>query len=105
MCGLIPADGKEEIFEYLLEYVKKYHSEKCVQNVVGFANSIILLGLWGDKIWNVPQQKKLKAISIEIINTFLKDPLIRERTDGLLSESVVLNWYKIYGYTTNVSTK
>ena len=105
MCGLIPADGKEEIFEYLLEYVKKYHSEKCVQNVVGFANSIILLGLWGDKIWNVPQQKKLKAISIEIINTFLKDPLIRERTDGLLSESVVLNWYKIYGWTKDWTKK
>ena len=105
MCGLIPADGKEEIFKYLLEYVKKYHSEKCVQNVVGFANSIILLGLWGDEIWNVPQQKKLKAISIEIINTFLKDPLIRERTDGLLSESVVLNWYKIYGWTKDWTKK
>ena len=49
--------------------------------------------------------KKLKAISIEIINTFLKDPLIRERTDGLLSESVVLNWYKIYGWTKDWTKK
>jgi len=105
MCGLIPADGKEEIFEYLLGYVKKYHSEKCGQNVIGFANAVILLGLWGDEIWEGPQQEQLKDISIEIINTFLNDPLIRERTDGLLSESVVLNWYKIYGWTKDWTKK
>ena len=105
MCGLIPADGKEEIFEYLLGYVKKYHSEKCGQNVIGFANAIILLGLWGDEIWEGPQQELLKDISIEVINTFLNDPLIRDRTDGLLSESVVLNWYKIYGWTKDWTKK
>lgn len=105
MCGLIPAEGKEKIFEYLLGYVKKYHCEKCGKNVIGFANAIILLGLWGDKIWDRPQQEQLKDISIEIINTFLNDPLIRERTDGLLSESVVLNWYKIYGWTKDWSKK
>lgn len=99
MCGLIPAEGKEEIFEYLLWYVKKYHSERTIQNLTGFANAIILLGLWGEILWDRPQQESLKNTSIEIIKTFLFDSLAREKTKGLLSESAILNWYRIYHWT------
>lgn len=99
MCGLIPAEAKEEIFEYLLGYVKKYHSERAIQNLTGFANAIILLGLWGEILWDRPQQESLKNASIEIIRTFLYDSLAREKTKGLLSESTILNWYRIYHWT------
>ncbi|WP_290725115.1 NACHT domain-containing protein [Fibrobacter sp. UBA2449] len=99
MCGLIPAEGKEEIFEYLIGYVKKYHCDRTNQNLIGYTNAIILLGLWGEIIWGKSQQEQLKHASIEIIKTFLNDTLAKEKTRGLLSESAILNWYKTYGWT------
>ena len=99
MCGLIPAEGKEEIFEYLIGYVKKYHCDRTNQNLIGYTNAIILLGLWGEIIWEKSQQDRLKYASIEIIKTFLNDTLAKEKTSGLLSESATLNWYKTYGWT------
>lgn len=99
MCGLIPAEGKEEIFEYLIGYVTKYHCDRTNQNLIGCTNAIILLGLWGEIIWEKSQQERLKHASIEIIKTFLNDTLAKEKTRGLLSESAILNWYKTYGWT------
>ena len=105
MCGLVPEEGKEEIFDYLLGYIKKYHKERTYQNLIGFINAIILLGLWGEKLWEKPQQERLKQISVEIITTFLNDSLVKDKTSDLLSESAMLNWYKIYNWTKNWSAK
>ena len=99
MCELIPNEYRNEIFEYLLGYVAKYHNERSGANVVEFTNAIILLGLWGDKLWVKSQQEKLKEISNDVLNTFLYDSLIKERSDGLLNEEVVFYWYKDYGWS------
>lgn len=105
MCGLIPVEGEAEIFEYLLGFVKKCHSERTYQNLTGFTNAIILLGLWGEIIWGKSQQELLKQVSIELIKTFQNDALVKDKTRGLLSETAILNWYKIYGWTKNWSSK
>ncbi|MBR6125329.1 hypothetical protein IKQ19_17350 [Candidatus Saccharibacteria bacterium] len=99
MCELIPDEYRNEIFDYLLGYIAKYHNERNGANAVGFANAIILLGLWGDKLWGKSQQEKLKESSIDVLNTFLHDSLIKERTNGLLNEDIVLYWYKAYDWT------
>ena len=61
----------------------------------------MLLGAWSEKTWDCSQQEKLKDASVEIINTFLYDPLIKERAKGLLYEELVLYWYKVYGWVEN----
>ena len=99
MCELIPDEYRNDVFAYLLEYIAKYQNERNGANVIGFANAIILLGLWGDKLWDKHEQEKLKEISIDVLNTFLHDSLIKERMNGLLNEEVVLYWYKTYEWT------
>ena len=96
---LAPSEYKDDILDYLLSHIVKYHENRIGKNVVDFINSIMLLGVWCRKEWNDTQQEKLKGVSVEIIKTFLYDSLIKERTKGLLYEELVLHWYKIYGWT------
>ena len=98
---LAPSEFKDDILDYLLNHIAKYHKNRIGRNVVDFINSIMLLGAWSGKIWDDTQQEKLKDVSIEIIKTFLYDTLIKERTKGLLYEELVLYWYKVYGWTEN----
>ena len=102
---LAPSEYKDNIVDYLISHITKYHKHRIGKNVIDFINSIMLLGAWSEKTWDCSQQEKLKDASVEIINTFLYDPLIKERAKGLLYEELVLYWYKVYGWAENWSEK
>lgn len=102
---LAPSEYKDNIVDYLISHITKYHKHRIGKNVIDFINSIMLLGAWSEKTWDCSQQEKLKDASVEIINTFLYDPLIKERAKGLLYEELVLYWYKVYGWVENWSEK
>lgn len=99
MHKLIPTEYQENVLDYLLENVASYLNERIGSKAIRFTNAVIMLGLWDDNLWDKPQQEKLKKESVEILNVFLHDPLIKGYSKNFLSENAVLNWYNIFNWT------
>lgn len=93
---LLPEEFKSEAIEYHRKQVGSFLKKPQKKDLVIFANSVILLGLYNRKIWN-EQQKILKELSIPVIKFFLNDPLAKD-LDDILSFKIVLYWYLEYGW-------
>ena len=102
----------EELYELLPEqyYTKavdillsdaKNNIENLEENrVVAISNAIVLLGTWGCEIWKSEQREMLKEYSGMLLNYLLENEGQSEILKGFLSYSIVLSWYKTYGWTT-----
>lgn len=98
MIDLVPLSYSDAIFNKHLDTIKNFLHTPDDSKVSVFSNSIILLGVYQEPIWTIEQQKELKRISISLLQFFLNNP-IAITLKGLLSESIILNWYSTYDWT------
>lgn len=96
---LLPEQYYTKAIDILLNDTKENINVFGENRVASISNAIVLLGIWGSEIWKPEQQKKLKDHSRIILNYLLENESKSEILKGFLSASIVLNWYKIYGWT------
>lgn len=99
MYELLPDQYKAEAMAYLAENVLKCIENTSAENIIRFANAVVLLGVWNKKLWRDDDLEKLRNISIPIISFFLHNKIKIKILKGFLSESIALSWYKTYGWT------
>ena len=99
MYELLPDQYKMDAMTFLSENVLECIENINAENVIRFANAVVLLGVWESKNWNNEEQKILQNISTKILSLFLNNKEKLKLLDGFLSETLVLNWYKTYGWT------
>lgn len=97
---LLPEQYYTKAVDKLLSDVKNNIENLEEYRVVAISNAIVLLGTWGSEIWKSDQQEKLKKYSGMLLNFLLENESQSEILKGFLSNSIVLNWYKTYGWTT-----
>jgi hypothetical protein len=99
MYELLPDQYKTDAMTFLSENVLKCIENINAENIIRFANAVVLLGVWERQIWNNIEQKDLKNISTKIISFFLNNKEKLKLIDGFLSDTIILSWYKTYGWT------
>lgn len=103
LIDLLPEEYKSDAIALHKKQIECFLRNLQKNNLVVFANSIILLGMYNRKIWGEEQQIVLKSLSIPVIRFFLNNSLAKE-LDGFLSFEVVLYWYLEYGWADYFST-
>ena len=98
MIDLIPLTYKDEILTIHNDTIVDFLNNPQENKLVSFSNSLILLGVYQDPIWNTEQQNVLRKLSVPLIKFFLNNPLAN-KLQGLLSISIILNWYSTYEWT------
>ncbi len=98
MIDLIPLTYKDEILTIHNDTIVDFLNNPQENKLVSFSNSLILLGIYQNPIWNTEQQNVLRKLSIPLISFFLNNPLAN-KLQGLLSITVILNWYSTYEWT------
>ncbi len=98
MIELIPLIYKDEILNLHNDVIIDFLNNPQEKKLVSFSNSLILLGVYQDQIWNTEQQNVIKKLSIRLIAFFLTNPLAN-KLKGLLSVSIILNWYSTYEWS------
>ena len=99
MYNLLPDSKKNQAVDMLCNDIKSYINKPKESEVYSFANAVILLGIWWLKIWDVEQQNIIKAITVDLIKFFLFNPICEKHLHGLISETIIFNWYYIYDWT------
>ena len=99
MYNLLPESKKDETVKFLCNRIIDFINIPKEAEILSFANTIILLGIWNIKLWNTTQQEELKNISIPLINFLMTSPIVKRKLGGLLSERLIFNWYKVYDWT------
>ena len=105
MYNLLPDSKKNQAVNMLCNDIQSYISKPKESGIYSFANAVILLGIWWLKIWNVEQQNIIKAITVDLIKFFLFNPICEKYLHGLISETIVFNWYYIYNWTSGWNLK
>ena len=100
MMMLLPESYYEKACLLHIEKIQNFLKKPHQNTLMNFANAIILLGVYDQKIWNASQQKKIKDITIPLFQFFLNNPLAK-KLSGLLSVDSILYWYSIYDWTKN----
>lgn len=101
MYHLLPDSKKSQTVSLLSKNIEKYINKPIESEINSFANSVILLGIWWQKIWDIEQQRTIKNIVIPLIKFLLFNPICDKYLHGLISESLVFNWYYIYNWTSD----
>jgi len=100
MMMLLPESHYETACLLHVETIQNFLKKPHEDTVMIFANAIILLGVYDQKIWNALLQKKIKDITVPLFQFFLNNPLAK-KLSGLLSVDSILHWYSIYDWTKN----
>ena len=95
LMDLLPEEFADEAFQSHLQTINVFLSSPTSEGLMVFANSVILLGVSGRKIWNETQAEKLREISVPLIRFFFFHSLAKS-IKGLLSARCVFNWYEAY---------
>lgn len=98
MLELLPETYYEKTCALHTETIAAFLNAPSEDTIMPFANSIILLGVYKQKIWRVNQQEKIKEQTISILQFFINDPRAK-KLSGLLSENIILHWYALYEWT------
>jgi len=104
MQELLPVSRRKDVFNILIENIKKYLLAPDADTLISFANSIILLNRYSDIIWEENDLEALENLSEEIIKFFIYSEIAEPITDLLNYYSVIL-WYKDYSWTEKWSTE
>ncbi|MEL3906573.1 MAG: hypothetical protein P1P65_06050 [Treponema sp.] len=100
MTTLLPESYYEKACLLHIEKIQYFLQTPHEDTLMSFANAIILLGVYNEKIWNDSQQKKIKDIAIPLFRFFLNNP-IAKKLSGSLSVATILHWYSAYEWTKN----
>jgi len=102
MHTLLPESHYGKACALHIEKIRNFLEIPDERSLIPFANAIILLGVYNQKIWNNSQQIEIKKITISLVQFFLNDPLAK-KLSGLLSVDFILYWYAVYDWTKNWS--
>lgn len=102
---LLPECYYTNAVEILLNDIRKNIKPFNKSRVVRISNAIVLLGVWHGKIWNQEQKEKIKADSLGILSFLLENKKESHILNEFLSETIVLDWYKTYGWTKKWTVK
>ncbi|UTC66304.1 MULTISPECIES: NACHT domain-containing NTPase [unclassified Treponema] len=100
MMMLLPESYYEKACALHIEKIQNFLKKPHQNTLMNFANAIILLGVYDQKIWNASQQNKIKDITIPLFQFFLNNPLAK-KLSGLLSVDSILYLYSAYDWTKN----
>jgi hypothetical protein len=95
---------KTKIITFLKSEIINFLQYPTKEDVLSFGNAIILLIPFINNLWGKKEQAILKEIAVPIIRFFLYNVLSKE-LEGLLSEKYIIDWYKMYNWTTNWKKK
>ena len=95
---LLPESYYEKACLLHIETIQKFLQKPDEDTLMSFSNAIILLGVYNQKIWNAPQQKRIKDVTIPLFQFFLNSPLAK-KLSGLLSVDSILHLYSAYDWT------
>ena len=104
MQELLPESRRKDAFNILFNNVNEYLKSPDAENMIIFANSIILLNQYSENYWNTEQLDTLKNITMQII-VFFSYNENSKIIKNLLSYRIIFLWYRDYGWTDNWNTE
>ncbi|GHU97500.1 hypothetical protein FACS189483_03650 [Spirochaetia bacterium] len=95
---LLPENKRNDAIDILKTNILNFLNTPADSNLIKFANSIILLTPFINKLWSSEQEVVLREISLPILQFFIYNKLAKN-LEGLLSHKFIFDWYKDYNWT------
>lgn len=104
MQQLLSNSHRTDGINFLKDNINNYLRHPSKEETLSFGNAVILLIPFVNDLWPEKEQMILKELSLPLIKFFMYNSL-SEELKNLLSERFILDWYKMYNWTSGWQQK